>query len=335
MYCSIKGTVLGVYDSSVMIEDGNGVGYEIDAVESVIQTCRVGEVRRIYVIHSVSENNELLYGFNDNAQRLFFRELVKCQNMGPRTAMGILSRLSLETVVNAVASGDFITLQTAPGVGRKTAERLIVQLKDQLPRLNALALMSRQAALQAQRAAAAEVGAGGAVGTGGNAGAAENAGAAPSAAIIPDQAAVAADAVPADTFAAAAADERTDTCETKTKGRGKGRKNSRSVKGDAAASSTAASAAAAGAGAAVGVIEGGFASMGTGGLMGGMIPPVSPAMMTFDPEVEKAVAALRGLDFKEQEARQFVSSVYRPGLSVSDLIRAALQKRQEQMTRRF
>jgi Holliday junction DNA helicase RuvA len=111
-----------------------GVGYELDVPMSTFyQLPRTGESVELLTHQVVREDAHLLFGFLTEAERSAFRQLLKISGVGPKVALGVLSGLSVEDLSAAVASEDVARLIKVPGVGRKTAERLVLELRDKLP----------------------------------------------------------------------------------------------------------------------------------------------------------------------------------------------------------
>jgi Holliday junction DNA helicase RuvA len=111
-----------------------GVGYEIDVPMSTFYNLpRVGETVTLLTHLIVREDAHLLYGFATPNERAAFRQLLKISGVGPKVALSVLSGLSVEDLSAAVASEDAARLTRVPGVGKKTAERLVLELRDKLP----------------------------------------------------------------------------------------------------------------------------------------------------------------------------------------------------------
>jgi holliday junction DNA helicase RuvA len=112
----------------------HGVGYEIDVPMSTFYHLpRTGEEVELLTHLVVREDAHLLFGFLTAAERTAFRQLLKISGVGPKVALSVLSGLSVEDLSRAVASGDAARLTKVPGVGKKTAERLVLELRDRLP----------------------------------------------------------------------------------------------------------------------------------------------------------------------------------------------------------
>jgi Holliday junction DNA helicase RuvA len=113
----------------------NGVGYEIDVPMSTFYPLpRTGEEVTLLTHLVVREDAHLLYGFLTAGERAAFRQLLKISGVGPKVALSVLSGLSVEDLSAAVASEDSGRLQKVPGIGKKTAERLVLELRDKLPK---------------------------------------------------------------------------------------------------------------------------------------------------------------------------------------------------------
>jgi Holliday junction DNA helicase RuvA len=111
-----------------------GVGYELDVPMSTFyQLPRTGEAVELLTHQVVREDAHLLFGFLTEAERSAFRQLLRISGVGPKVALGVLSGLSVDDLSAAVATEDVGRLIKVPGVGRKTAERLVLELRDKLP----------------------------------------------------------------------------------------------------------------------------------------------------------------------------------------------------------
>lgn len=130
------GKLTGILDSKkppLLVIDVNGVGYEVAASMSTIY--KLGDIgsRVTLLIHMVvREDAQLLYGFYDESERRLFREILKVKGVGAKLALTILSGMEAQDFVTTVLQGDVSRLQKLPGVGKKTAERLLVEMKDRL-----------------------------------------------------------------------------------------------------------------------------------------------------------------------------------------------------------
>jgi Holliday junction DNA helicase RuvA len=128
----IRGTLVEKTPSIAVIEAA-GVGYELVIPLSTFEAMgQVGGQEKLFTHHYVREDAEKLYGFSSKTEREIFRQLVAVSNIGPKTAISILSGVSPQDLVSCVNRGDATRLRKIPGVGDKTAQRLIVELKGKL-----------------------------------------------------------------------------------------------------------------------------------------------------------------------------------------------------------
>ncbi|GGC02449.1 Holliday junction ATP-dependent DNA helicase RuvA [Marinobacterium zhoushanense] len=119
-----------------LLLDVNGVGYELEAsMNTFYKLPAQGERVTLHTHMVVREDAQLLYAFIDFQERVLFRALIKTNGVGPKLALAILSGISSEEFIRCVHNEDSATLVRIPGVGKKTAERLIVEMKDKLDRL--------------------------------------------------------------------------------------------------------------------------------------------------------------------------------------------------------
>ncbi|WP_269526723.1 Holliday junction branch migration protein RuvA [Coraliomargarita parva] len=133
MIARLKGTVLESTPLQVVIDAG-GVGYEVNIpVTTAEKVPPLGQECSLF-IHSVyREDSATLYGFATREDRDFFRLLVeKVSGIGPKIGISILSRMSVELLRGAITSSDVALLSKCPGIGKKTAERLVIELKDKV-----------------------------------------------------------------------------------------------------------------------------------------------------------------------------------------------------------
>ena len=132
MIGKLQGVLLQKEPPSLLVDVG-GVGYELEAPMSVFYDLpAAGERVTLFTHLVVREDAHLLYGFSRESQRRLFRSLLKVNGVGPRVALAILSGLSDEELLRCLAQEDIARLTKVPGIGRKTAERLIVELRDKI-----------------------------------------------------------------------------------------------------------------------------------------------------------------------------------------------------------
>ena len=131
----IAGTIIQSQPPFMMV-DCNGVGYEIEAPMSVFfDLPPAGKPIVLFTHMVVREDAQLLYGFSSLAQRAMFRELIKVSGVGAKMGIAILSGLSADEFSQCIADQDTATLTRLPGIGKKTAERLIVEMQDRIQKL--------------------------------------------------------------------------------------------------------------------------------------------------------------------------------------------------------
>ncbi|MCW8107830.1 Holliday junction branch migration protein RuvA [Alteromonas ponticola] len=128
----IHGTLLEKQPPNVLIDVG-GIGYEIQMpMTSFYQLPEVDQPVTVFTHFVVREDAQLLFGFADKVERGLFRELIKANGVGPKLGLAILSGMSASQFLQCVQHGDVSGLTRLPGIGKKTAERLVVELKDRL-----------------------------------------------------------------------------------------------------------------------------------------------------------------------------------------------------------
>jgi Holliday junction DNA helicase RuvA len=131
MIASVRGEVLAVELDHAVVEVG-GVGLAVHAVPATLATLRRGNQARLATSLVVREDSLTLYGFADSAARELFVLLQTVSGVGPRLALAMLAVLEPDTLRTALAEGDLPVLTRVPGIGRKGAERLVVELRDKV-----------------------------------------------------------------------------------------------------------------------------------------------------------------------------------------------------------
>jgi len=128
----LRGTLLEKQPPQLLL-DVNGVGYDVSApMTTFYELPETGSEIILHTHLAVSEHAHVLYGFLRESDRGLFRTLIKVSGVGPKLALAILSGMSADEFVNCVKNGDSAALTRLPGVGKKTAERLVVEMKDRL-----------------------------------------------------------------------------------------------------------------------------------------------------------------------------------------------------------
>ncbi|ODB45011.1 Holliday junction DNA helicase RuvA [Pseudoalteromonas sp. BMB] len=132
MIGKLSGTLLEKQPPEILI-DVAGVGYEVQMpMTCFYELPSAGEPVSVFTHFVVREDAQLLFGFNTKIARALFRTLIKANGVGPKLGLAILSGMSAEQFVSCVNHGDATTLVKIPGVGKKTAERLVLEMKDKL-----------------------------------------------------------------------------------------------------------------------------------------------------------------------------------------------------------
>jgi Holliday junction DNA helicase RuvA len=132
MIGSLRGRISSKTPPQLTVEVG-GVGYELEApMSTFFHLPAVGQDVRLLTHFVVREDAQLLYGFATEDERRLFRSLLKVSGIGPKIALALLSGISVEAFVMCVQNQDVAALVRVPGIGRKTAERLLVEMRDRL-----------------------------------------------------------------------------------------------------------------------------------------------------------------------------------------------------------
>ena len=131
MIAHVAGEVVEKREGAVVI-DVNGIGYLVHVSKTCLAALPPGQRVRLRTYTHVREDSLDLFGFATEEEEAVFRELLGVKNVGPRAALNILSGIEPREFAAAVASGDVARLTKVPGIGKKTAERLVVELKEKL-----------------------------------------------------------------------------------------------------------------------------------------------------------------------------------------------------------
>lgn len=131
MIAHIEGTIVEKFGNAIIV-DVHGVGYEITIPTPDFEATNLNETRKFFTYHNIRENAEELYGFSSLAAKKLFELLISVQGVGPKAAIAILSLAEAEEVRNAIANADSAFISKASGVGKKSAERVIVDLRDKV-----------------------------------------------------------------------------------------------------------------------------------------------------------------------------------------------------------
>ena len=138
MIAYLKGTVAAIYEQQIVLEV-NDIGYNIIMPQSSLDSIGgVGEIRKVYTHLNVREDAMQLYGFLTKDDLDLYRLLIQVSGIGPKGALSLLSVMSADDLRFAIVSGDAKTISKAPGIGGKTAQRVIIDLKDKISLRDAL-----------------------------------------------------------------------------------------------------------------------------------------------------------------------------------------------------
>jgi Holliday junction DNA helicase RuvA len=131
MIAHVSGVVAEKFNSSVIV-DVHGVGYEVAVALGDYEKALLNEPVKFYTYHHIREQSQELFGFSSLAAKKLFELLITVQGVGPKAALAILSLADSEVVRNALANGDVAFITKANGVGKRIAERVVVDLQDKV-----------------------------------------------------------------------------------------------------------------------------------------------------------------------------------------------------------
>lgn len=131
MIAFVRGTAVDMTENSVIVEAG-GIGYEIYMTGTDLSQIHMGEEVKIHTYFNVREDAMQLYGFRSKDDLQMFRLLLGVNGVGPKAAVGVLAGITADELRFAILSDDVKTLSKAPGIGKKTAQKLILELKDKM-----------------------------------------------------------------------------------------------------------------------------------------------------------------------------------------------------------
>ena len=132
MIAHLSGTIAEKFGAGSIVIDVHGVGYEVSVAAGDFDAVVLDQDVKFYTYHHVREQAEELFGFSSLAAKKLFEMLITVQGVGPKAALAILSLGDAEQVRNAIANADSAFVQKAAGVGKKTAERVVVDLSDKV-----------------------------------------------------------------------------------------------------------------------------------------------------------------------------------------------------------
>jgi holliday junction DNA helicase RuvA len=132
MIASVRGEILSRMPGEVVIEAG-GIGYKLAVSSETLSSVRAaGQQARLFTHLVLRDDAMHLYGFSTQAERELFLMLIGVQSVGPKVALAVLSGGTPRELLNAIASGDTARFQAVPGIGKRTAERIIVELREKV-----------------------------------------------------------------------------------------------------------------------------------------------------------------------------------------------------------
>ena len=131
MIAFVRGTAVDMTENSVIVETG-GIGYEIYMTGTDLSQIHMGDEVKIHTYFNVREDAMLLYGFRSKDDLQMFKLLLGVNGVGPKAAVGVLAGITADELRFAILSDDVKTLSKAPGIGKKTAQKLILELKDKM-----------------------------------------------------------------------------------------------------------------------------------------------------------------------------------------------------------
>jgi len=131
MIARIKGNIIHIGERFVVI-DVSGVGYKVFVTNDTLLTCELNNQAIFWTYSRQGKNSLDLYGFPNNEELSFFEMLLDVSGIGPKSALSILGIAPIETLAKAIATGDTSYLNKVSGIGRKTAEKIVIELRDKL-----------------------------------------------------------------------------------------------------------------------------------------------------------------------------------------------------------
>ena len=129
MYAHIRGIVDEILADRAILDVG-GVGYELNCSSATLRALRLGEAQLLYTHFQISQDSIALYGFLEQAERAMFRRLIGVTRVGPKVALSVLSTLNVSDIAAAIITENAAAFDRVPGMGRKTAARVLLELKE-------------------------------------------------------------------------------------------------------------------------------------------------------------------------------------------------------------
>lgn len=142
MIAHLRGTLLSKHPNQAIVETA-GVGYDVTiSVPTFSDLPAAGSEVALYIHTHVREDALALYGFLKASEKLLFEKLITVSGIGPKLAITILSGMAADEMVGAIRGNDVAKLTRIPGIGKKTAERMVLELRDKLPEVSSIAITS-------------------------------------------------------------------------------------------------------------------------------------------------------------------------------------------------
>jgi Holliday junction DNA helicase RuvA len=130
MIARLRGELVEIGTSGALLIDCNGVGYEVIPTRALAESLEVGKPCKVLVFTDVKEDSIRLFGFASSAERTVFNLLLRVSGVGTKTAREIISSIDPQTLLRAIGQGDYAQIQRVKGIGRKSAERIVLELRD-------------------------------------------------------------------------------------------------------------------------------------------------------------------------------------------------------------
>ena len=131
MYSYIIGKVISK-SKNILILENNNIGYEIYMTEIALSELNIGEDAKIYTYYNVTQDNISLFGFKNLEEKKMFENLISVSKIGAKTAIGILSSISIAELAISIITNDINRLSKLPGIGKKTAQRIVLEITDKV-----------------------------------------------------------------------------------------------------------------------------------------------------------------------------------------------------------
>ncbi|MBR1456304.1 MAG: Holliday junction branch migration protein RuvA [Oscillospiraceae bacterium] len=131
MFYHLEGTIAELSPNLVVLDCG-GIGFALNSTLNTISNLKIGEKAKLYIAESIGETNFDLYGFYDKSEKRCFEMLVSVSGIGPKAALSILSYNTPDGLALSILNDDVKALTVAPGIGKKIAQRVILELKDKV-----------------------------------------------------------------------------------------------------------------------------------------------------------------------------------------------------------